>query len=157
MTQQAADRRKKSLVDNEIQLGFARRIMLHWVVFFVVGSTAGIALQMLSDPFRPIQEQLKTVCYTNGPFLLALLFMLPVFVVDTIKFSHRLAGPIFRLRQTIREMANGESVAPLQTRKNDYWSTTVEDFNSLIEKVNQTANSSSEEASVDSDSHVASA
>lgn len=137
MSSKATDRRKKNLVDNEIQLGFARRIVLHWVVFFAVGSTAGIALQMLSDPFRPLSEQVKTLCYTNGPFLLAMLLMLPVFVADTIKFSLRLAGPIFRLRQSIREMASGKAVQPLQTRKNDYWSTTVQDFNLLISRVQE--------------------
>ena len=36
------------------------------------------------------------------------LFLLPVFVVDTVKISHRFAGPIFSLRRAIREITQGK-------------------------------------------------
>ena len=69
-------------------------------------------LQVLSNPFRSIREHAQHVWWTHGPFLLVMFFMLPVFIVDTIKLSHRFAGPIYRLRQTIRSLAHGERVPP---------------------------------------------
>ena len=50
-----------------------------------------------------------------------MVFLLPVFVVDTIKISHRFAGPIFSLRRTMREVAEGKPPRKLKFREGDFW------------------------------------
>ena len=42
---------------------------------------------------------MKDLWWSQGPFLLVMVFLLPVFVMDAIKLSHRFAGPIFSLRR----------------------------------------------------------
>jgi hypothetical protein len=61
--------------------------------------------------------------------------MLPVFIVDTIKLSHRFAGPIYRLRNVIRGMADGEPYKPVLFREKDFWQGLAEDFNQMIERI----------------------
>jgi hypothetical protein len=61
--------------------------------------------------------------------------MLPVFIMDTIKLSHRFAGPIYRLRGVIRGLAQGEAYKPVQFREFDFWQEMAADFNTMVEKI----------------------
>ena len=92
-------------------------------------------LQVLSNPFRSIEEHAQQVWWTHGPFLLVMFFLLPVFILDTIKLSHRFAGPIYRLRNTIRSLANGEEVRPLKFREVDFWQGLADDFNLMVARL----------------------
>ena len=127
--------RKKTYVDPHVQGALVRRMILHWFGFLGVAATIAFCLQLLSDPFRPPGEHLQQLWFTHGPFLLVMLFMLPVFVIDSIKLSHRFAGPIYRLRQTIRALANGEEYQPLKFRDFDFWQGLALDFNKMIERL----------------------
>ena len=89
-------------------------------------------LQVLADPFRPLSAHLQELWWTHGPFLLVAVFMLPAFVVDTIKLSHRFAGPIFSLRRAIREVAAGEPPRKLKFRQRDFWQDLAGDYNAML-------------------------
>jgi nitrogen fixation/metabolism regulation signal transduction histidine kinase len=128
-------RRKKHFIDASVQGALARRIILHWLVFLAVGSLVAFVLQVLSNPFRPLANHAQDMWWTHGPFLLVMAFLLPVFIVDTIKLSHRFAGPIFALRKAIREIAHGESPRRLKFRRRDFWHELADDYNSMLEKL----------------------
>jgi nitrogen fixation/metabolism regulation signal transduction histidine kinase len=127
--------RKKTFVDPKVQGALVRRLVFHWLAFVAVAALVAFALQVLANPFQSIQEHAQQVWWTHGPFLLVLFFMLPVFIVDTIKLSHRFAGPIYRLRQTIRSLANGGKFMPMKFRDFDFWQGLAEDFNLMVEKL----------------------
>jgi hypothetical protein len=129
-------RRKKHFIDTSVQGALARRIIVHWLVFLAVGSLVAFILQVLSNPFRPLADHVHDMWYTHGPFLLVLLFLLPVFVVDTIKLSHRFAGPIYALRRAIREVAAGEKPRRVNFRKRDFWHDLASDYNAMLEHLN---------------------
>ena len=127
--------RKKTFVDPKVQGALVRRLVLHWFTFIAVAALVAFGLQMMSNPFRSAREHAQQLWWTHGPFLLVLFFMLPVFILDTIKLSHRFVGPIYRLRNTIRGLANGEPYRPLQFRDFDFWRGLADDFNRMIERV----------------------
>jgi hypothetical protein len=52
-------------------------------------------------------------------FLFSLALVTPVFLYDLLKFSHRIAGPLFRCRRIMDEMAAGQHVRPFIPRKHD--------------------------------------
>ena len=62
-----------------------------------------------------------------------MVFLLPVFVLDTIKMSNRFAGPIYRLRQTIRSIAQGDPPPRLKFRDFDFWQGLAQDFNQMVD------------------------
>jgi hypothetical protein len=130
-------RRKKHFIDTYVQGALARRIIVHWLVFLAVGSLVAFILQVLSNPFRPISAHAQDMWYTHGPFLLVLLFLLPVFVVDTIKLSHRFAGPIYRMRQVVRSLAQGGQFTPIKFRDFDFWQGLADDFNQMVERLSK--------------------
>lgn len=124
--------RRKVYIDASVQGALARRIILHWVVFLLVASLAAFLLQVLSNPFRPLADHARDLWWNQGPFLVVMLFLLPVFVVDTIKISHRFAGPIFSLRRAMREIVQGKPPRRLKFRSNDFWHELSEDFNAML-------------------------
>jgi hypothetical protein len=127
--------RKKTFVDPKVQGALVRRLMIHWLSFIAVSSIVTFCLQALSNPFRTWGEHASELWWTHGPFFLVMLFMLPVFVLDTIKLSHRFAGPIYRLRQTIRQIAQGDPPPRLKFRDFDFWQGLAKDFNRMVDRL----------------------
>jgi hypothetical protein len=127
--------RKKRFIDSHVQGALTRRIIFHWLVFMLVTSAFAFVLQVLADPFRGLTSHLQDLWWAQGPFLLVMLFLLPVFVMDAIKLSHRFAGPIFSLRRAIRGVADGETPRKLKFRKGDFWQGLAEDYNSMLSKL----------------------
>ena len=127
--------RKRTFVDSQVQGALVRRLVLHWLAFIGVAAAVAFSLQVLTNPFESISVHVGSLWRTQGPFLLVLVFMLPVFVLDTIKLSHRFAGPIYRLRNTVRELANGADFRPLKFRDYDFWQGLATDFNTMVERL----------------------
>jgi hypothetical protein len=128
-------RRKKQFIDACVQGSLARRIIMHWLLFLSVGALVAFILQVLADPFRPLALHFKALWITHGPFLLVMVFLLPVFVVDSIKLSHRFAGPIYALRKALREVASGGTPRRLKFRRRDFWHDVADDYNAVLEKL----------------------
>jgi hypothetical protein len=127
-----AYRRSKKFIDSSVQGSLARRIIFHWLLFLLVASLAAFVLQALSNPFRPLSAHVRDIWWTHGPFLLVLFFLLPVFVVDSIKLSHRFAGPIYSLRRAIRDVAQGKPARKLKFRRHDFWQDVADDYNAML-------------------------
>ncbi len=128
----AQPRRTKHFIDSNVQGALARRILLHWLAFMAVAFLVSFILQVLSNPFRPISAHLQDMWFTHGPFLLVMVFLLPVFVVDSIKLSHRFTGPVFNLRRAICEIAAGAAPRKLKFRRHDFWKDLAEDYNAML-------------------------
>jgi hypothetical protein len=127
-------RRKKHFIDSNVQGALTRRIVFHWLVFMLVTSLVSFILQVLSNPFQPLSSHMQNLWWAQGPLLLVMLFLLPVFVLDTIKLSHRFAGPIFSLRREIRNVAQGEKPRRLKFRRRDFWHDLADDYNTMLER-----------------------
>ena len=151
--------RKKTYVDPQVQGALVKRLVKHWIGFFSVAALIAFCLQVLANPFRPFDQHLEQLWWTHGPFMLVLVFLLPVFVVDTIRISNRFAGPIYRLRQTIRSLSQGEPHKPLKFRDFDFWQGLAEDFNQMVDRLRndeaETAEDADEHATVSAASHEA--
>jgi hypothetical protein len=129
-------RRRQKFVDAKVQGALARRIIFHWFVFVVVAWGVALFLQLLSDPFRPVVENVRNMWMTQGPLMLVMIFLLPVFVLDTVKLSHRFAGPVISLRRAMREIAEGKPARKIQFRKHDFWHGLADDYNAVADRIN---------------------
>jgi len=128
-------KRKKTYVDPQVQGALVRRLIFHWVSFLAVSSAVTFCLQVLTNPLESKGQHFQNLWWTHGPFLLVMIFLLPVFVLDSIRISHRFAGPIYRLRQTIRSLAQGKSPQRLKFRDFDFWHGLAEDFNQMVDRL----------------------
>lgn len=129
------DQRRKSVVDARVQWTLALRVVVHFLVFISASFCIGLILQYLTNPLGGISEHLRNFWSQSAPMLVALLCLIPVFVRDTLTLSNRIAGPICRLRDTVRRIGAGEDVPPLAFRKNDMWDDLPQLFNVMVARL----------------------
>jgi sensor histidine kinase YesM len=129
-----AEERKKVWVD-PFQTKLTLRIAGYLVVFFVVFSNFLFAWKMWDEgPVDPWGQFLETL-RANMPVFVLLLVLVPVMAWDSIRFSHRLVGPLVRFRKTIQELAAGEPVRPIKLRDGDYLIEMRDEFNKMLEEL----------------------
>jgi hypothetical protein len=119
-------------VDRRLQGGIVLRFLLHWLTFVAVGTALAVTLRWLTHPTVPLSRQFGEMFAAFGPYFVALLALLPMFVLDTIKLTNRFAGPYVRFRRHIHALLNDESPGPLKFRRGDFWNETEEELNALL-------------------------
>lgn len=130
-------KRRKALVDPEVQGGILRKIAIHWIVFFVCNAMAlMIWIRLFEQPDADWGQTLSDTIRRFLPFFIITLALIPAFVWDTLKLTNRFAGPILRLRGALSDARAGRAVAPLHFRTNDYWQEIAENFNSVLDRCN---------------------
>jgi hypothetical protein len=148
----ARHKRSKAYVDKSVQYALAKRVVLHWVLFVFAAVAITSVLQFLTEnPFQSWSELARSVINRYGLFLLVLFVMVPAFVWDTVKLSHRFAGPMLRFRVAVSDLADGRKCKPIEFRTNDFWGDLAADFNRIITR---TENLGHHTADQDTDSLV---
>ncbi len=128
--------RGKLFVDKAVQGALVKRLILHWIAFFGITLCLLAALDfLLGDPNRSITQCLADTWEKHAVIVLVLVALVPAFVYDTLRLSHRFAGPIFRLRSSLKQLALGEDVAPMRFRETDFWAELADDFNQVADMV----------------------
>jgi hypothetical protein len=74
----------------------------------------------------------------NERYLLTTLIVVaPVLFYDLLRFSNRIAGPLYRCRKAMQQMAAGNTVAEFKPRKHDLLDGFFRDFNTLVREWNK--------------------
>jgi hypothetical protein len=129
-----SEERKKIWVDS-FQTKLSLRIGGYLVVFFLVFCNLLFVWKMIEEgPVDPAQQFLDTM-RSNLPVIVCLLVLVPVMAWDTIRFSHRLVGPLVRFRKTMQAIAQGEAVRPIKLRDGDYLTELRDDFNQMLDEL----------------------
>lgn len=128
--------RKQNYIDSSVQGALLRRIVLHWVLYFIVAGLAIVSLQaMLSGPSG--EPLMKRVLHEINNFTLVgliLVCIFPAFLLDTVRFSNRFVGPVGRLRRYLRQLGQDGDTDRLSFRGNDFWAEMAEEFNVVAER-----------------------
>lgn len=128
--------RKTTVVDPKLQWHLALRNVICMGVFLIVTLSFGLMAQFLNAPKASAAENFNQYFSSNVPTILAMLCLVPVFVRDSLQTSHRFAGPIFKLAQTCRRIADGEKDVPeLKFRTGDMWGEVADVFNEMVEQL----------------------
>lgn len=130
--------RNKVYVDRIVQGALARRIVLHWCVFFALTVISLVALELfLGDPGLTMSEHLRTLWSKYAFLLILMVAIVPTFIYDSMKLSNRFVGPVLRLHDSIRALAKGEPVRELKFRDSDFWQEISEDFNVVASRIRE--------------------
>ena len=130
----AANRRKKKVVSLSIQGAVTLRIVTHSILF--VWSVFIVCLGMLYM-LGPVEnseslDRIRTICLSA--IGISTVVILPAIVYDSIKFGHRMAGPIVRFKNLLPKIGV-EKVEHVGLRKNDFWQDFPAEFNAMIDRV----------------------
>ena len=135
----AEDRRRTRIVDRQFQLGLAVRLLLVLTTLFL----AGIALAFLPSIYvLATTNDLKSLEPAAAEFLVlhqriwpaALLSMAGIFFY-VIFFSHRLAGPVYRINAILRALIEDRDPPIVKFRDDDFFQPTADLLEELSEKM----------------------
>ena len=129
-----AEERKKVWID-PFQTKLTLRIAAYLGLFFIVFLNFLFVWKMVEEgPLDPWQQFLDTM-RANVPVIICLLILVPVMAWDSVRFTHRLVGPLVRFRKTMQTIADGEPVRPIKLREGDYLIEMRDDFNKMLEEL----------------------
>ena len=133
------NRRRTRIVDRQFQLGLAARLLLVLTALFA----AGIALAFAPSAYvLATTNDLKSLEPAAVEFLVlhrrlwpaAFLSFAGIFVY-AIFFSHRIAGPVFRINAVLRALIDGRDPPAVKFRDGDYLLPTATLLEELSEKM----------------------
>ena len=126
--------RQRLYIDPYVQGQLVRRILLHWFCFVSTVLFALVLIESLTgDESKNTLEHLQSAISRHLFFFIVLATMLPLFVMDMVRISHRFSGPLLRLRQSLRTVANGGSFQPIRLRQKDFLQDLTDDYNRMME------------------------
>lgn len=127
--------RKKLFVDSKVQGALVLRVILYWGVCLITITLMLLCWRILTGPARLFYTHFDEMWYHFGPALIASLVLLPLVILDIVRVSNRFAGPLLRLRRSMRALARGEHVEPVHFRDGDFWQGIADEFNDIVERV----------------------
>jgi hypothetical protein len=129
--------RKKLLVDPKVQGALLSRAAMYWFLFAVTLIEVVLSWNIVNGPDGPFLSHFRfdDLWSQHGIVLLAGLCLLPVLLLDVALVSNRVVGPLNRVRDTLRKLANGERVSPIQFREGDYFWPMAGELNAVSARV----------------------
>jgi len=132
-------KQKKSLrrhlfVDPKVQGALVLRVILYWFVCLIAISLMLLCWRIVTGPARMFYSHFDDMWFFYGPAAVASLLLLPLVIVDVVRLSNRFAGPLLRLRRSMRALARGEQVEPIRFRDNDFWQEFAAEFNAVVDR-----------------------
>lgn len=130
------ERRRKYFVDSQVQGALLRQAVYYW--FWASATFAMIILVYRVFPaLLSGNGQDGRIWYHLAPYMVASAALFPIVIFSSIRFSNRFAGPMVRVRRTLKELARGDTTPMRSFRKNDFWSDTVDDINEIAALLRQ--------------------
>lgn len=134
------NRRTKLYIDRKVQGAILRRLILHWGYFFAAALlTISVMHFFYTAPDRPqdsFVDYVRMALNQHMIMFVVLLTLIPIFLRDTLKLTHRFVGPIVRIRHALKELADGGMIEPIKFRKGDYWEELAEMMNTVAKRIN---------------------
>ena len=138
MASPQVQRRSRLLVHRRVQGWLMLRVLVYLgcAALFV---TVSLVLWQLAarGPARWNHNHLRDIWNQYAPVFIAVGLLIPFFVYDVLRFSHRFMGPLYRLHRSLQALGRGEAVEPLRFREGDMLHEMAEAFNQVLQRVQQ--------------------
>jgi hypothetical protein len=134
-------KRTRLWVDPAFQFRLLLRIGLYFLLYSVILLHIGFFFHVMRECTAQGPTQRIAVIYADylrqqNSLFYALIVTAPIILYDLLKFSNRIAGPLYRCRKVMQEMAGGKPVPEFTSRKRDLMRELFQAFNALIKEWN---------------------
>jgi signal transduction histidine kinase len=132
----AANRRKKKLIEPRIQIRFAlTHITTSALAALVQAIIVSYLLMRIADGLPNDGMELKSQLpdILAGSLLVTVLLLVPLTLIVGISSSHKIVGPLYRFRQYLTKLRAGEKTEPCKIREDDE----LQDFCELLNAVTE--------------------
>ena len=131
-------RRKKFLINYKLQLG---------ILLTSLSYVGGLTLVVSVSLFAPLILKLRDadpdsteaadaalrILYLHETYWLPVLFALVAIALHSVAASHRIAGPLYRIRRICEAMRSGQLPKPVKLRKGDSLGPEMDVVNGMLE------------------------
>jgi methyl-accepting chemotaxis protein len=130
--------RKKYVINKDLQLRLLFKFLFSLLIisFVIVWNFYYATWTMLANDLRGLGISVLKGSISIRMIILSCSLIL-VFTTFSIFISHRIAGPIYKIKSVIDKMASGDLPPQIYLRKNDEFKELAESVNKLIEYLNQ--------------------
>jgi methyl-accepting chemotaxis protein len=98
-------------------------------------AAALLVLRLYNGQARLLDWNMADFWHWYGPAAATSLVLLILVVVDTVRMSNRIVGPLIRLRREMRHLAAGEAAKTIHFRVGDFWQEFAEEFNAVAQRM----------------------
>jgi hypothetical protein len=134
-------RRKRLWVDPPFQARLLKRLVVYAVLYFLILGHADFVLEMLPRVAAGGGETFGGLYLSflgrHQAAIFCALLLTPAMLYDMLRFSHRMAGPLCRLRRYLRDMAEGRPVPQFTLRDHDLPRDLIDAFNEMARTWNE--------------------
>ncbi|HVA46977.1 MAG TPA: hypothetical protein VNH11_11470 [Pirellulales bacterium] len=130
-------KRKRLLVDRQVQGAFLLRAVGYWLMCLVTVVLLITFTNMIAEPAKLLLTDIDNPWFRLGPTVVCGLCFLPVVIYDFLQLSNRLVGPLVRLRRGMRALGEGRHVEPIKFRDGDFWREFADEFNAVARRVHE--------------------
>ena len=130
------NRRKKVLIGRlqcrfvGFLLGYFLLLMFTLVAILVIPPV--VRLSFYQDDFSMVSAAATQLLYLHSRLWPALGIVLILFMVHSVLFSHRIAGPLVRIRRLFKEIGAGDLGMQVRIRRRDFLHPEVEALNKML-------------------------
>jgi hypothetical protein len=78
---------------------------------------------------------LDEIWYQLSPMVFSAAALFPIVMFCAVRFSNRFAGPMVRVRRSLKQLARGEAVDRLKFRNGDFWLDIANEINRVSDKM----------------------
>jgi len=107
---------------------------LHWfyhsslTIFFLL-----ILELLLGGILKPWGETWQAIWPIAAAVYFSMLLLLPIYILDSFKLSNRLVGPVGRIRNALRDLAEGKPYRTVELRTKDFWPEMGQELDAAVE------------------------
>ena len=130
-------KRTRIWIDPRLQWKLLLRFILYMAVYTLTLLHIGFAFKVCQTILwrgadTPVAQLYVDYLAQNEAILVAVAIILPLLIYDLVKFSNRIAGPLYRCRKVMLEMIDGKPVPEFVPRRRDLLGEFFGTFNQLI-------------------------
>ena len=125
-------RRSRLYITPAFQAPVLRRVCLYWFICLLFVTLPLVIAETMADPSRLFFQHLGQLVFRFWPAYLSMVCLLPFLLLDCLRVTHRIAGPLVRVRRQISKALTGEPVTPIKFRSDDPWRDFADEVNQLV-------------------------
>jgi hypothetical protein len=133
------NRRRTRIVDRQFQLGLAVRLLLVLTILFAAGLILAFApsyyVIATANDLKSLEPAAAELLVLHKRLLPAALLSLAGIFLYAIFFSHRIAGPLYRINAILRALIEDRDPPVVKFRDDDYFQPTAALLKELSEKM----------------------
>ncbi len=131
--------RKRYFIDKQLQTKYIiltiMMLILYTLLFVVILLFPYIVALSFDYPLAEQTEAAKTLLILHGSIWPALGVVILIMSAVSILITHKIAGPVYRFKQTLAQIANGNLDVSIKLREKDDLKDLAEDLNMVISEL----------------------